>query len=37
MIIQDFIQKNKTSTMIFSDYKIETFPEGRFSKDGMEF
>lgn len=37
MSIQDYIQKNKTSTMVFSDYKLEKFSEGRFNKEGMEF
>lgn len=37
MTIQDYLQKNKTSTMVFSDYKFEKFNEGQFNKEGMEF
>jgi hypothetical protein len=37
MTIQDYIQKAKTSTMIFSDYKFEKFSDGQFNKEGMEF
>jgi outer membrane lipoprotein-sorting protein len=37
MIIQDYLQKNKNSTMVFSDYKFEKFNESLFNKEGMEF
>ena len=37
MIIQDYLVKTKSSTMIFSDYKIEKFNESKFNKDGLEF
>lgn len=37
MFIQDYIQRNKTSTMIFSDYKYEKVNEAQFNKEGMEF
>ena len=37
MTIQDYLQKNKTSTMVFSDYKFEKFNDGQFNKEGMEF
>ena len=37
MLIQDFLQKDKTSTMIFSDHKLESFSESLFNKDRLEF
>ena len=37
MFIQDFLQKEKTSTMIFSDHKLENFSESLFNKDRLEF
>lgn len=37
MVIQDYIQKNKISTMEFSDHKPEHFSESLFNKDRLEF
>lgn len=37
MIIQDFLLKDKTSTMIFSGHAAEKFDESMFNKDRMEF
>ncbi|MDO9181678.1 MAG: outer membrane lipoprotein-sorting protein [Bacteriovorax sp.] len=37
MIIQDYIQKDKISTLIFSDHKPEKFNESFFNKEGLEF
>jgi hypothetical protein len=35
MVIQDFLNKDKTSTMIFSDYKEEKFSSSMFNKEGL--
>ena len=37
MVIRDYLQKNKTSTLIFSDHKPEKFDESLFNKDRLEF
>ncbi len=37
MVIKDFIQKNKVSTLVFSDHQPKTFNESLFNKDRMEF
>lgn len=37
MVISDYLQKNKKSTMIFSDHKPENFNESMFNKDRLEF
>lgn len=37
MVIQDFLLKDKTSTMIFSDHNSEKFSDSMFNKDRMEF
>ena len=37
MVIQDYLQKDKISTMIFSDHKLEKFNESLFNKDRLEF
>lgn len=37
MIIQDNLQKDKISTMIFSDHKPERFSESFFNKERLEF
>lgn len=37
MVIQDYLQKDKVSTMIFSDHKPEKFSESLFNKERLEF
>lgn len=37
MVIQDYLQKEKVSTMIFSNHKTEKFSESLFNKDRLEF
>ena len=37
MEIQDFIQKDKISSMIFSDHKLEKFNESIFNKERLDF
>ncbi len=37
MVIRDYLQKNKMSTLIFSDHKSEKFDESIFNKDRLEF
>jgi Outer membrane lipoprotein-sorting protein len=37
MVIQDYLQKEKISTLIFSDHKEETFSDSMFNKDRLEF
>ena len=37
MVIQDDLQKDKVSTMIFSDHKPEKFSESLFNKERLEF
>ncbi len=37
MVIRDFLQKNKVSTLIFSEHRPKTFNESLFNKDRMEF
>lgn len=37
MVIQDYLQKDKVSTLIFSDHKPENFSESLFNKDRLEF
>lgn len=37
MIIQDYLQKSKVSTMVFSGHKSEKFNESLFNKDRLEF
>jgi hypothetical protein len=37
MVIQDYLQKDKVSTMIFSDHKPEKFSESIFNKERLEF
>lgn len=37
MVIQDFLQKDKTSTMVSSDHKPEKFDDSLFNKESLEF
>ena len=37
MVIEDFIQKDKVSTLVFGEHKEETFSESLFNKDRLEF
>jgi hypothetical protein len=37
MVIRDYLQKSKFSTLIFSGHKKETFNESIFNKDRLEF
>lgn len=37
MVIQDYLQKDKISTLIFEDHKPEKFPDSLFNKDRLEF
>ncbi|MBC7539765.1 MAG: outer membrane lipoprotein-sorting protein [Bacteriovorax sp.] len=37
MVIQDYLQKDKFSTMIFTDHKTEKFSESYFNKERLEF
>lgn len=37
MVIRDFLQKNKVSTLVFSGHMPKTFNESLFNKDRMEF
>ncbi len=37
MVIQDNLQKDKVSTMIFSNHKPERFAESFFNKERLEF
>lgn len=37
MVIEDYIQKNKISTLVFSDHKEENFNDSLFNKDRLEF
>ena len=37
MVIRDYLQKDKVSTLQFSDHKSEKFDESLFNKDRLEF
>ncbi len=37
MMIQDYLQKDKSSTLIFSDHKPEKFSDSLFNKERLEF
>lgn len=37
MVIRDYLQKEKVSTLIFSNHKPEKFDESLFNKDRLEF
>lgn len=37
MVIQDFLKKDRTSTMVFSNHTPEKFGESMFNKDRLEF
>lgn len=37
MTIRDYLQKDKFSTLVFSNHKPEKFPESLFNKDRLEF
>lgn len=37
MVIRDYLQKDKTSTLVFSDHKPEKFSDSLFNKDRLEF
>ncbi|MBX7231609.1 MAG: outer membrane lipoprotein-sorting protein [Bdellovibrionales bacterium] len=37
MEIYDYVQKNKFSTLIYTNHKIEKFEDSKFNKDHMEF
>lgn len=37
MVITDYLQKDKQSTMIFQDHKPEKFSDSLFNKEGLEF
>lgn len=37
MVIRDNLQKDKTSTLVFSDHKPQKFDESLFNKDRLEF
>lgn len=37
MIIQDYLQKDKVSTLVFADHKPESFSESLFNKERLEF
>jgi hypothetical protein len=37
MVIRDYLQKNKTSTLVFSDFKPKNFDDSIFNKDSLEF
>ncbi|MDD4974964.1 MAG: outer membrane lipoprotein-sorting protein [Bacteriovorax sp.] len=37
MVVQDYLQKDKVSTMIFSDHNPEKFSESIFNKERLEF
>jgi hypothetical protein len=37
MVIRDYLQKDKMSTMVFSDHRPEKFDESLFNKDRLEF
>ncbi|MBP9680074.1 MAG: outer membrane lipoprotein-sorting protein [Bacteriovorax sp.] len=37
MTIQDYLQKNKISTMLFSEHKLENFSDSLFNKERLEF
>jgi hypothetical protein len=37
MVIEDYIQKDKISTLVFSDHKEENFSDSLFNKDRLEF
>lgn len=37
MVIQDYLQKDKVSTLIFADHKPEKFSESLFNKERLEF
>lgn len=37
MVIQDYLQKDKISTLVFADHKAEKFSESLFNKDRLEF
>ena len=37
MTIRDYLQKNKVSVLVFSDYKIQKFDDSIFNKDRLEF
>lgn len=37
MLIQDYLQKDKSSTMIFTNHKLEKFNENLFNKERLEF
>lgn len=37
MVIHDYLQKSKTSTMVFSNHKVKKFDDSLFNKDSLEF
>ncbi len=37
MVITDYLQKDKQSTLIFQDHKPEKFSDSLFNKEGLEF
>jgi hypothetical protein len=37
MVIQDYLQKDKVSTLVFSDNKNENFSDSMFNKERLEF
>ncbi len=37
MVIQDYLQKDKVSTLVFDDHKPEKFPDSLFNKERLEF
>lgn len=37
MVITDYLQKDKVSTLIFQDHKPEKFSDSLFNKEGLEF
>lgn len=37
MVIQDYLQKDKVSTLIFADHKPEKFSDSMFNKERLEF
>lgn len=37
MVITDYLQKDKVSTLVFQDHKPEKFSDSLFNKEGLEF
>lgn len=37
MVIQDYLQKDKVSTLVFGDHKSEKFSDSLFNKESLEF